>query len=127
MNVVKVNSMFPKVLCQTLAWANMLSMKFVNIVTVFLGVYCMSWKIYIHGKFALKNVSERLDRTTLHQLLTLVDKIKVCVGHPDSNFVSMLQSKKGVIKTADGIKSAYLDEFIPTPCGLQTVYLSHMD
>lgn len=77
----------------------------------------MSWKVYAHGKEAsppscsiLKNISERLDRTTLHRLLTLVDKSKVCVGNPDSNFISMLQSKKGVIKTADGTQSAYLDE-----------------
>ena len=38
-----------------------------------------------------------------------MDRSNVCAGHPDRHFVSMLETRKGEIKAADGTQSAYLD------------------
>lgn len=76
-----------------------------------------SWKVHIYGKevstqscSVLHNISHEMDVSSLNHLLTVINKSKVCVGHPDKNFVSMLNSRKGEIKTADGVQSAYLDQ-----------------
>lgn len=75
-----------------------------------------SWKVYVYGKevsaqscSVLCNFGPEMNLSSLKRLLTVVDKSKVCVGHPESNFVSMLKSRKGEIKTADGAQTAYLD------------------
>ena len=76
-----------------------------------------SWKVHVYGKevsvqscCALRNISCEMDVSSLNHLLTVLDRSKICVGHPDKNFVSMLKSRKGEIKTADGEQSAYLDQ-----------------
>ena len=75
-----------------------------------------SWKVRVYGKVsaqscsALRNISHEMDVSSLNRLLTVVDKSKICVGHPEKNFISMLKSRKGEIKTADGEQSAYLDQ-----------------
>ena len=59
-----------------------------------------SWKVRIYGKVsvqscsALCNISREMDVSALNRLLTVIDESKICVGHPEKNFVSMLKSRE---------------------------------
>ena len=60
-----------------------------------------SWKVRIYGKevsahscSVLCNIGCKMDVSSLDSLLTVIDKSKICVGHPDKKFVGMLKSCK---------------------------------
>ena len=78
-----------------------------------------TWKVYVYGKEVpqfcsiLRICDKKLNTSSLNKLLTVIDESKVCVGHPEERFVSLIKARKGQIKRADGTVSAYLDTAIP--------------
>ena len=77
------------------------------------------WKLYVHGKEV--NLTEcqtlkALANPVTHvgmvmSVINAVDAMRVCPGHPESDFVEMLKQKKGVIKSANGVVVARLDDY----------------
>ena len=56
------------------------------------------------------SVPDRLMCDSFNTLLNHIDSLAVCAGHPDDNYVSMVATKKGVLKSRDG---KVLDDYAP--------------
>ena len=72
-----------------------------------------TWKLHIHGHQVnpqcLFNVPTQLQAANLTQLLSSIDQLNVCAGHPDAHFVEIVEAKKGSLKSATGDVAAYID------------------
>ena len=68
----------------------------------------------------LSDIPETLDRTSLEELVKLIDKCNVCLGNPDRGYIEMVESKKGHLMSKDkkDITSA-IDKFSPLCYGDQ--------
>ena len=66
----------------------------------------------------LFDIPETLDRTSLEELVKLIDKCNVCLGNPDTGYIEMVESKKGHLMSKDkkDITSA-IDKFSPVCYG----------
>lgn len=62
---------------------------------------------------ALCHIGEKMNSSSLGSLLKIVDESNICSGNFENHLVSMVEMRKGVIKTANGDLSAYLDESLP--------------
>ncbi len=76
----------------------------------------LKWVLYVHNNKltpatcqSLKQFPATLDIVTLENLLLEIDRLHVCCGHPDAQFVAMVNAKKGEILTANGKVSAKID------------------
>ena len=77
----------------------------------------LSWQLSVNGheivaaKFAsLSRFPARMSTpSTLSQLLSRLDRLTVCSGHPDAHFVSMAKAKKGKFVSSNGELTAFLD------------------
>ena len=47
------------------------------------------------------------------RLVKLIDRLKVCPGHPDEEFLELVDRRKGVVKSASGNIQAHSDNFFP--------------
>ena len=69
--------------------------------------------------------------STLQALLNVISTSKICEGNYDDKFVSLLDARKGFIKAANGIVSAYIDEIVSansdTNGSCRTVRSSHCE
>jgi len=61
----------------------------------------------------LGSIPSILKPENLVTFLQLLDKLNVCVGQPDSRFVSMVQQKNDTIISPAGNKTVYIDSFGP--------------
>lgn len=43
------------------------------------------------------------------ELISTLDRLKICAGQPDMNFVSMVRAKKGKVLSSDGTVVASVD------------------
>lgn len=80
----------------------------------------MQWSVSVHNHEvkpnncpALASVPHELNLQSFTYLLHLVDRLKVCVGQPDDQFVMMASSKNKVLKSRDGSVMAILDDYAP--------------
>ena len=79
----------------------------------------LTWFVYAHSHClnytskALLSIPQILDGSSLNNLLDLLEKLHICIGQPDSHFVSMVQAKKGSIVSPDGKVVACLDQYTP--------------
>ena len=80
----------------------------------------LSWELSIHGYLVNKNrcrllseFPDRLTQSTLHKLLSFVEKCKVCPGHPDLKFVKMVKERKGVLLSQAQTIAAQVDDYSP--------------
>ena len=86
----------------------------------------LSWTLTVHGKevnpqmcSALSDTPKTLSTATLQTLLSILDKAAVCPGHPDQQFLSMLDAKKGQLLSRSGhTKFVYIlcDTLFPYKC-----------
>ena len=65
---------------------------------------CM-WKLHVHNhlvdpQYLPGSLPAKLDISTLQQLLSTLEQMKVCAGHPDIHFLAMMEAKKGAVKSA---------------------------
>lgn len=79
-----------------------------------------TWKVYAHGReidprscSAINHISDKLDSMSLQLLVDTVDRCTVCPGNCEHQFVSLLEERKGSIKSTNGSISAYLDQSLP--------------
>ena len=79
----------------------------------------LSWKLCVHGHVlnhestCLSQFPEKLNETTMNQLICMVDKPAVCPGNPDKNYIDMAVSK-GKLPSIDGKKKvAVVDSYSP--------------
>ena len=79
----------------------------------------LSWKITVHGYEVTSEVCSTLfdgipsvisSSTQLTNLLYRIDALNVCPGYPDKHFVSMVQSKKGILLNSAADVAAYVDD-----------------
>ena len=72
-----------------------------------------TWKLYVHGhqvnSQCLSHIPTHLQVANLEQLLSSIDQLKVCAGHPDTHFLKMAEAKKGSLKSVAGSVTAYID------------------
>lgn len=80
----------------------------------------MQWSISVHNHEvnhsscpALASVPHELTLQSFMHLLHLVERMKVCVGQPDEQFVTMAYSKNNIFKSQDGSIKAILDDYAP--------------
>lgn len=73
----------------------------------------LTWKVYVHGHQVnpqcLSHIPAQLQAGMLQQLLSTIDRLNVCAGHPDAHFLEMMEAKKGSLKSATGSVAAYVD------------------
>ena len=69
----------------------------------------LTWTLYVNGHqvlpgkcSALVSFPSTLDRNSLSELLSKLDMLRVCPGHPDTHLVRMLRAKKGKIISPEG-------------------------
>lgn len=51
---------------------------------------------------ALRSFPVLMDAEHLLELISTLDRLKICAGQPDMNFVSMVRAKKGKVLSSDG-------------------------
>ena len=80
----------------------------------------LHWSLFVHDHevkqgscAALASIPPQLNAIEFSHLLDMIDRLHVCSGHPDNHFVSMVSSKKGVLKSCSGSTAAILDSFAP--------------
>ena len=81
----------------------------------------LSWTLSVHGMKLdarmcplLSKVSTKLSKkSSLQQLLYLLENSIVCPGHPDEQFMEMAKAKKGNLLSRDGKIVASVDDYSP--------------
>ena len=80
----------------------------------------LRWSLFVHNHQvqrdtcpALASIPTQLTAESFASLLSTIDRLHVCAGHPDPHFVSMVSAKKGVLKSSTGAASAILDDYAP--------------
>ena len=76
-----------------------------------------TWKISVHGHELNPQENEKLSlmpsriesACSLNHLLSTIDHLHVCAGHPDENFLRMVEDKKGKLISVKGTVAAYID------------------
>ena len=58
----------------------------------------------------LSEIPSHLHPNHLKALVSLLDRLKVCPGHPDKKFVEMVEAKKGKLYSPAGSLNPYLDK-----------------
>ena len=61
----------------------------------------------------MPGIPARLEVHTLQLLLSTIDNLHVCAGHPDAHFLEMAEAKKGTLKSINGSVAAYVDNNAP--------------
>ena len=76
----------------------------------------LSWSLFVYDKqvvqpmcSALRSFPTLMDSENLNLLLSAVENLKLCVGQPDPNYVSMVKAKKGKVSSSGGSVVAILD------------------
>ena len=60
---------------------------------------------------ALRDVPLQLDEQSINELITSVHMLHVCAGHPDNNFLSFVESKKGKLCNKSGGVAVFADHY----------------
>ncbi|SMN01738.1 hypothetical protein SPONN_7 [uncultured Candidatus Thioglobus sp.] len=83
----------------------------------------LSWKVFVYGKEVaiqscslLRSFGDKINSSSLPALLGVVDRSNICEGNYEDHFVSLVELRKGAIKSANGVVSAYVDDSVPA-CG----------
>ena len=46
----------------------------------------------------------------MQKLLSTVAQMRVCAGHPDMHFLTMMEAKNSLMKSVNGNMAAYVDD-----------------
>ena len=73
----------------------------------------MQWSLFVHNCKvkqsmcpALTSILKKLRAHSLSSLLCLIDQLKVCVAQPDSHFITMASTKKGILMIIPNVDHA---------------------
>ena len=87
----------------------------------------LTWSLFVHNREvqqslcpSLVSVPKRLSPDSLGSCLALLNRLRVCAGQPDRNFVEMCDFKKGVIKGSDEQPVASIDDYSPVVFNRET-------
>jgi len=76
----------------------------------------LTWSLNVNGQQVdtalctyLASVPSVLSPRALSEMLELIESLQICTGQPDSDFVNLLQLRKGKIVSLQGTTSAYID------------------
>ena len=76
-----------------------------------------SWKIAVHGHELtqvrcqeLFSLGAKIDPRQFVQVISLMEQLHVCAGHPDEHFLKMAQDKKGRFVSTTGDVVAFVDK-----------------
>ena len=78
----------------------------------------LSWKVFVHNHevkrcSSLANIPLKLDEQSVNELITIVHKLHVCAGQPDSKFFTFVESKNGKLCNKSGSVAAFSDHYAP--------------
>lgn len=80
----------------------------------------LMWSLFIHNHHvdvdrcaALSSVPKILDVASLSHLLSCLEALPVCLGHPDMHFMEMVNAKKGQLRGHTGDVVAFTDSYAP--------------
>ena len=83
----------------------------------------LSWSVSVHGAQVdasncglLSKRPPKMHMQYLQSLVSLLDTCATCPGHPDSQFVDMVEAKKGQLMSKDSKCVSKLDDFAPVTC-----------
>ena len=86
-----------------------------------------SWTLYAHDILIaqshsplLSTIPSTLTVPATQSLLSILDKAKICYGHPDEKFVDFVKARQGKLMKGSNEKLAVLDEFAPISQGSVT-------
>ena len=78
----------------------------------------LHWKLYVHGKEVeadcctlLKDTFTTIQKSDITKIFKIISTANVCAGHPDDEFVRMLNAKHGKLQSNGRESSAYLDSY----------------
>jgi len=78
------------------------------------------WSLFLHNHHvdvdrcaALSSVPKILDVASLSRLLSCLEVLPVCPGHPDMHFIEMVNAKKGQLRGHAGDVVAFTDSYAP--------------
>ena len=78
----------------------------------------LTWSLFVHNRrvdnencSALSSVPKCLDVTSLTRLLCMLEKMPVCPGHPEEQFLEMVAARKGRICGRSGDTVAFIDSY----------------
>lgn len=74
------------------------------------GIHSWPWCEWVP---ALNLVSQQVNEGSAMELLNLVDRLKVCPGHPEKKFIKFAESRKGKLCNRAGDVFAYIDHHSP--------------
>lgn len=80
----------------------------------------LSWTLTVHGKLVnpsncshLSSIPAKLSAESLANLIAVVDRCSICPGHPDENFLKMLEDKKGKLMSKNQGEISTIDNHSP--------------
>ena len=60
---------------------------------------------------ALASIPMSLTPESLAALLSLVECLYICAGHPENRFVQIVTARNGILKTKDGQTASFVDDY----------------
>ena len=79
-----------------------------------------TWTLTVHGKLinpikcsCLSSISEKLSVESLSAIIVIVDRCSICPGHPDENFIKMLEDNKGKLLSKNQGEISSIDNHSP--------------
>ena len=90
----------------------------------------LTWKAFVYGVevpltpgSVLSNIGDKIiSSSSLGNLIAVIDRSNICEGNYEDHFVAIVESRKGTIKSAGSVVSAYLDQSIPAYASDGSVY-----
>ena len=87
----------------------------------------LSWTLTVHGKLVnpsncscLSSIPEKLSVKSLSAFIVVINRCSICPGHPDENFIKMLENKKGKLMSKNKGEISSIDSHSPVQLNGQT-------
>ena len=84
----------------------------------------MAWTLFIHGKKVdTKNctaIRAYEAYCNANELISKIDSLNVCAGHPESRFSEISKARKGKFKSSNGNLIAFTDDYCPVSLNGET-------
>ena len=84
-----------------------------------------TWKVFARNHqvkkcSALCSILSQVDETSVLKLISLVDRLHVCPGHPNSKFLAFVDSRKRKLLNRSGGITAFVDHYAPVHLNEET-------
>ena len=84
----------------------------------------MAWTLFVHGKKVDTNNCTAIRAyeayCNVNELISKIDSLNVCAGHPESRFSEISKARKGKFKSSNGNLIAFTDDYCPVSLNGET-------